>query len=182
MLPLQFVDEMKSNLPTSLETPRLKLRMFEEKDWQPLCAMFADEEWVRYTTQVPLEDWQTWRTLATYLGHWQLRGYGPYAVVEKASGELIGPVGLWYPGGDRQEPEIKWAVAKPFWGKGFATEAAAAVRDLAKQCGWQRLISLILVDNERSKAVAVRLGGQYEKTVLFRTKLTSCIYGYDLSK
>jgi hypothetical protein len=72
--------------------------MFVEQDWEALHEMFRDPECVRYTVGAPLATWQTWRSLAAYLGHWQLRGYGPYAVVEKASGAMMGPVGLWCPG------------------------------------------------------------------------------------
>ena len=94
-------------VPESIETARLHLRMFTEGDWEPLCQVFRDKECVRYTTTIPLTDWQTWRVMASYLGHWHLRGYGPYAVVDKQSGRMFGPVGIWYPG-DWPEPEIKW--------------------------------------------------------------------------
>jgi RimJ/RimL family protein N-acetyltransferase len=153
--------------------------MFIEDDWQPLSEMFADEECVRYTIGTPQPDWWTWRYLATYLGHWQLRGYGPYAVVEKASGQLIGPIGLWYPG-DWPEPEIKWSIRKKFWGQGFAQEAAKAVKAMAaKELKWHRLISQIDVDNKRSIDLAKRIGGIYEKTVPFRNRFAN-IYAYSL--
>ena len=159
---------MKELMPTALETQRLELRMWRESDWAPLCQMFSDPECVRYTIGTPLPDWMTWRWLAAYLGHWQLRGYGPYAVVEKSTGKMVGPVGLWYPG-DWPEPEMKWSLAREHWGKGFVTEAAHAVKALAAEVlEWRRLISLILPENERSKAVARRLGGVFEKTIPFR--------------
>ena len=155
-------------VPESIETARLHLRMFTGADWESLCQMFRDEECVRYTMTTPLTDWQTWRIMATYVGHWHLRGYGPYAVVEKTSGCMIGPVGLWYPG-DWPEPEIKWSIVRECWGKGYASEAASAVLDMtARTLGRSRLISLILPENERSKAVARRLGGEHEKTISFR--------------
>ena len=98
-------ETLKFLIPETVETPRLQLRTFTDADWEPLCQMLRDEECVRYTTKTPLTEWQTWRWMAGYLGHWLLRGYGPYAVVEKKSGHMIGPVGLWYPG-DWPEPEI----------------------------------------------------------------------------
>lgn len=166
-------------MPEAIETPRLTLRMFQEFDWKDLHVMFSDEECVRYTIKTPLADWQTWRTLAGYLGHWQIRGYGPYAVVEKVTGKMIGPVGLWYPG-DWPEPEIKWSLAKCFWGKGYATEAALEIREIAKKkLKRDRLISLILSGNISSKAVAQRLGGIYEKTIPFRGEQAD-IFAYSL--
>lgn len=155
-------------IPSSLETERLKLRLFLEKDWDDLHEMFKDEECVRYTVKTPLTHWQTWRTLASYLGHWQLRGYGPYAVEEKSSGRMMGPVGLWYPG-DWPEPEIKWSLAREFWGKGYASEAATAVKEMVfENLKTNRLISLIFSKNQKSKSLAERIGGKYEKTIPFR--------------
>lgn len=168
---------MKHLIPRSLETERLKLRMLDESDWRPLAEMFGDEECVRYTIRAPVPDWQAWRWLAGYLGHWELRGYGPYAVVEKSSNEMLGPVGLWFPA-DWPEPEIKWSLRRGFWGKGYATEAAAAVRDMAaRELKWKRLISLILPENLQSKKVAERLGGKHEKTIPFRDGKAD-IYAY----
>ena len=91
----------------------------------------------------------------------------------------MGPVGLWFPG-DWPEPEIKWSITKRFWGKGFATEAANAVKELtATELKWNRLISLIFPENERSKSVARRLGGVLEKTIPFRDA-TAEIFVYSL--
>jgi RimJ/RimL family protein N-acetyltransferase len=155
-------------IPDNLETLRLKLRMFDESDWQPLCDLFQDEESVRYTIKTPLENWQTWRMLACYVGHWRIRGYGPYAVIERNGGELVGVVGLWFPG-EWPEPELKWALRKRFWGRGYATEAATEVRDMVKRdLKWKRLISLIFHGNTRSMAVAQRLEARLEKTIPFR--------------
>lgn len=168
-------------VPVSLETERLTLRMFEEEDWDPLFELFRDPECVRYTIGEPLTRWQTWRTLAGYLGHWQLRGYGPYAVVEKATQEVAGAVGLWCPG-EWPEPEIMWSLARRFWGRGFATEAGVAVRVMAAEhLGWTRLVSVILPENAPSQAVAQRLGGTLEKTIPFREGVAR-MFVYDLTQ
>lgn len=159
---------MKPLIPLSLETPRLELRLFEERDWDHLFEMFCDPDCVRYTIKTPQQKWQTWRSLASYLGHWTLRGYGPYAVVEKSSGQMIGPVGLWYPG-DWPEPEIKWSLSKKFWGKGLATEAVLAVKKMIPQyLPQKRIISLILPENVASKKVAARVDATFEKNISFR--------------
>jgi RimJ/RimL family protein N-acetyltransferase len=171
---------MAYDIPESLETSRLKLRRCELRDWQPLCAIFSDPECVRYTVKTPLPDWQTWRWLAAFAGHWDLRGYGPYAVEEKSTGTTMGVVGLWYPG-DWPEPELTYSIARPFWGKGYVTEAGQVAKDLATQrLGWTRLISLISPENVRSKAVAQRLGGKFEKNIPFRDA-TADMFAYTLS-
>jgi RimJ/RimL family protein N-acetyltransferase len=154
--------------PERLETSRLVLRMFCDQDWDAVAEFFGDEDCVRYTTGSTQTRWQSWRTLAAYLGHWTLRGYGPYAVTDRAAGYTVGIVGLWFPG-DWPEPEVKWALLRRFWGHGYATEAAAAVIAMAKgDLGWRRLMSLIVAENLSSKAVARRLGGVHEKTIPFR--------------
>ena len=62
-------------------------------------------------------------------GHWQIHGYGPYAVEDKSSARVLGTVGFWYPN-DWPSPEIKWALAPEYWGQGYASEAAPAVLTL----------------------------------------------------
>jgi RimJ/RimL family protein N-acetyltransferase len=171
---------MHSVVPLALETPRLVLRPFEENDCDALHEMFSDEACVEFTVGQTLAHWQTWRSLAAYLGHWQLRGYGPYAVVEKATGSMVGPVGLWFPI-EWPEPEIKWSLSRRFWGFGYATEAAAAVRDMAASVLRRaRLISVIRPGNTRSQAVARRLGGTFEKTIPFRGGVAD-VYAYALA-
>jgi RimJ/RimL family protein N-acetyltransferase len=166
-------------VPLTLETPRLLLRPFEERDCESLHEMLGDEQCVQYTLERPLAHWETWRCLAAYLGHWQLRGYGPYAVVAKSTESMIGPVGLWFPV-EWPEPEIKWSLARRFWGEGFATEAATAVRDMAfAVLGRTRLVSVIRPGNTRSLAVARRLRGRYEKTIPFRGGVAD-VYAYGL--
>jgi len=100
-----------------------------------------------------------------------LRGYGPYAVEEKVSKKVLGPVGLWYPN-DWPEPEIKWGLARHAWGMGYAREAAMAVKKMAfgtiENCN---LISLILADNQSSIKVAKAVGAAFEKEIMFREKV-----------
>ena len=71
---------------------------------------------------------ETWRHMAFMVGHWQLRGYGPWAVEEKASGELVGRVGFLNPEG-WPAFELGWTLARKFWGRGYATEAARRALD-----------------------------------------------------
>lgn len=168
------------SIPVSLESPRLTFRRFGIDDWEALCRVFGDPEGVRFTLGTPAPDWMTWRLLAGYVGHWELRGFGPYVVVEKASGRAMGPVGLWYPG-EWPEPEITYSLAREFWGKGYASEAVTAVKGMiARELGWKRVISLIHPQNTGSKAVATKAGATYEKTIPFRGD-TADVYAYRLT-
>jgi RimJ/RimL family protein N-acetyltransferase len=151
-----------------LETNRLVLRMFRDGDWRDLHEYYGDSECMRYTLKKAHTEAETWRVMASLVGHWHLRGYGPYAVEEKASGTVLGIVGLWYPMG-WPEPEIAWGLARRHWGRGFAREAARAVHHMALHCLPDvALISFIDALNTASIHLAKALGAVYEKTVAFR--------------
>jgi RimJ/RimL family protein N-acetyltransferase len=143
----------------TLATERLVLRQFRNSDldaWAPICA---DEEVMRYIgTGVTLNRADAWRSMAGILGHWALLGYGSFAIESKATGELMGRVGFIEPEG-WPGFELGWVLGRPFWGQGYAYEAAIAARDYAfGPLGRDRLISLIRPDNKPSIRLAERLG------------------------
>ena len=155
-------------IPESIETERLILRTFKEDDWRDLYVLYSDAETTKYTIRRTLNEDDTWRTMAAFIGHWQLRAYGPYAVEAKASGKVLGHVGLWYPHA-WPEPEIMWSLARPYWGQGYAGEAARAVKAMTLESMPDvSFISLIDKDNQRSKRLAEALGAKYEKEILFK--------------
>lgn len=111
---------------------------------------------------------EVWRTMATYLGGWPLRGYGMWACETADSGAFVGSVGIFQPL-DWPEPELAYALDRPFWGKGLATEAAGAARDwLFTHFPFRRLASFIRPENHPSKRVVERLGAVCEGTVELR--------------
>jgi RimJ/RimL family protein N-acetyltransferase len=131
--------------------------------------MCADAEVMRYIGNGgAVERDMAWRQMASFAGHWVLRGYGMWAVVETASGALVGRAGFLNPEGWPAN-ELGWLLARPFWGRGFAYEAALAARRHGREALGQRgrLISLIRADNTRSLALARRLGAAHEETIQF---------------
>jgi RimJ/RimL family protein N-acetyltransferase len=89
---------------------------------------FSDEECTRYTFRRALTEAATWRAMASMAGHWLLRGYGPLCGRwKRPPAAVLGTVGPWYPL-EWPEPEIKWALARRFWGRGYASEAVRAVQ------------------------------------------------------
>jgi RimJ/RimL family protein N-acetyltransferase len=156
---------MKPLVPETVETERLKLRQLTLDDIDAVAAMLGDPDVMRFIGGTPqTKPWEIWRSLTATLGHWVLRGYGPYAVEEKATGKVVGRIGLINP---ETWPgiEIAWTLAKAGWGKGYATEAATAVA----RVGFgilkaDRLISLIHPDNVKSQKVAERLGAVRDGT------------------
>jgi RimJ/RimL family protein N-acetyltransferase len=143
----------------TLETDRLILRMLRESDLDAYADMCGDPEVQRHIGDgQPLSRSMAWRNLAMMVGHWQLRGYGLWAVEERHSGEFVGRVGFWNPDG-WPGFELGWMLRRSFWGQGFATEAAAAALHHAFITPHvQRIISLIRPENARSIQVAERIG------------------------
>jgi len=143
-----------------LETERLILRPFRQADIDAYAELCADPSVMKFLNAagVPISRADAWRQMSMYLGHWELRGFGTWAVEERASGDLVGRVGLHYPEGwpDR---ELGWTIAHRFWGKGYASEAArASIAHAFEALEWSHLVSLIHPDNHRSARLAERLG------------------------
>ena len=155
-------------IPVSLETERLSLRMCAEPDWRDLHEFYGDADCTTYTSGRPLKDHETWQKVAALIGHWEMRGYGSYAVEEKSSARVVGIVGLDYPL-DWPEPEIQWGLAKRYWGKGFASEAVRAVKRMAAEhVPTLSLISLIHPKNSNSISLAKAVGAQFEREHVLR--------------
>lgn len=153
----------------TLETDRLILRMFREEDFPQYAGFCADPEVTRFLGEGrPLNRGEAWRSMAMILGHWQLRGYGPWAVVERLTGSFIGRIGFFNPEG-WPGFELGWVLGKEFWGKGYAIEGARRALDYAfTEMGRDYVISLIHPDNSASIKVAKRLGETVEgQTELF---------------
>ena len=142
-----------------LETARLRMRAFRVDDLDAYAAMCADPEVMRFLgTGVTLDRSESWRSMAGFLGHWALRGYGMWALEEKQTGTLVGRSGFLNPEG-WPGFELGWTLGRPSWGKGFATEAARRALDYAfEDLGRKRVISLIRPANTPSMRVAERLG------------------------
>jgi RimJ/RimL family protein N-acetyltransferase len=144
-----------------LDTDRLHQRPFQQADLDAYTAIVADEEVVKWLRLQPMSREEAWRNMALFLGHDTLRGWSNNAVIEKATGRLLGRCGLWQPEG-WPGLEVGWAFGRFAWGHGFATEAALAWRDYAfGPLGAGELLSVIRPDNRRSIAVAERIGHRY---------------------
>lgn len=164
----------------TLETDRLLLRMFQDSDLNAYAAMCADPEVMRFLGGKVLNRNEAWRSMAQVCGHWQLRGYGMWAVVEKASSAMVGRVGCLNPEG-WPGFEIGWTLRREFWGRGYATESARAAFDWAfDELQVPHIMSLIAPSNVRSIRVAERLGEVLEgKTRVLDTDVL--IYGVGAS-
>ena len=173
------VSYMQTIFAPRIETERLIMRMFSEDDFEAYARICADPEVMRFLGEgKPLSKLEAWRQMASLIGHWHLRGYGFWAVEEKASGQLVGRIGFFNPAG-WPGFELGWTLGRESWGKGYATEGARrALRYAFNEMEREHVISLIHPENRASIRVAERLGEKLEgRTELFGHEVL--VYGID---
>lgn len=164
-----------------LETDRLLLRAPVPEDAEALAPMYADPEVMRYVGDGrTLTRGETERSVKRMIERWEADGFGLFTTVRQDDGAVIGRVGLLVWNTDTWEPttraeaanapsevEVGYTLGRPYWGHGYATEAAGAVRDYALDgLGAERLIALIIHGNTASENVARKLGLAYERDVM----------------
>ncbi len=139
-----------------LETERLVLREMRADDAGPLLALFGDPRFMASFDAAPFERAAMARWVARNLAHQREHGYGLFTIEEKESGTVIGDCGLEL---IDVGAELGYDLRVDRWGRGFATEAATAVRDLAVGAlALPRVVSLIRVGNGASRRVAEKIG------------------------
>jgi len=112
------------------------------------------------------------RGIAQWLERWESWGMSLCCLERREDGRVLGRAGflLWDPETWQvpgNETEIGWLLAREYWGHGYATEAALALRDWAfDERGLTRLISLIAHENLPSIGVAERIGERYEREIV----------------
>jgi RimJ/RimL family protein N-acetyltransferase len=154
---LMHLDQVSIKQLPILHTERLLLRGWRESDLDPLARMMADPEVARFIGGVQPRS-SVWRALAMFVGLWALRGYGFWVVERKSDGGFLGRVGFWQPEG-WPGIELAWSLDRPYWGNGYATEAAKAALDYGfLTFPVPKLVSLIDPNNAPSQRVANRLG------------------------
>ena len=150
------------------------------KDAEGLYGLFADQEVTQGLGKEPVTTVDEVRAmLEEMIRGWKADGLGAF-VLETVARErhVVGQAGLmifdtrdwtpstWSKAGSHAQPELGWALTRKCWGHGYATEAAAAIRDWAhERPNIDGLVSLISPDNVRSQRVAERLGATPTETV-----------------
>lgn len=148
-----------------IETARLLLRAFRRSDFEGYAAHLADPV-AQAHLQGVVDRRTAWRTFAAASGFWMLDGAGWWAVEWRDRGEVVGTVGAFFRETAPEALELGWSVYRPFWGQGFATEAARAALELALTAhARRRAIAHIDATNVASVRVAERLGMRYETDV-----------------
>ncbi len=143
-----------------LHTTRLILREYRMQDFEAFAAQLSDPEATKFIDRADRRT--AWRVFAGQMGLWLLQGAGWWAVEVRDTGEHVGIVGAFFREGS-PDMEIGWSTYRAFWGKGFASEAAAeAVRYALEVRGEPRVTALIESNNAASLRVAARLGMRHD--------------------
>jgi RimJ/RimL family protein N-acetyltransferase len=145
------------------ETDRLVLSTWKSSDWIALRPIANDVEVMRYITGgVPWSDARIQLFVNRQVELFLARGFCRWKLLVKPSEEMIGfcGVGFW---GDELETEIGWWLARQYWGRGLATEAArVALRDAFERAGLDRLVSIARPANTASLRIMEKLGLKVE--------------------
>lgn len=147
--------------PPELHTTRLILRRWQESDREPLAVLNADPEVMEHLP-ARLSPLESDEMIERIEAGFQERGYGLWAIQVRATGALVGFTGLQdvsFQAPFTPAVEVGWRLARPAWGKGYATEAATAALAFGfSELRLPEIVAMIVPANWRSRAVAKRLG------------------------
>lgn len=141
----------------TLLTTRLTLRRPVPSDWPAFLDFMMSDRSTAFGSHRDLA--RSFRSFAAELGHWDIFGYGMWAVTQRGDDTAIGLIGPWTPP-DWPEPEVGWMIlSDKAESTGIATEAArAAIRHAYEVLGWPTVVSYIGAENSRSIRLAEKLG------------------------
>lgn len=148
------------NTDVVLQTQRMTLRQFSSADVLPMAHILSDPEVMRYSVRGVLSERATAEFVDWSLQSYGRHGFGPWAVIEKARGVLIGFCALNQENVDgAEEVEIGYRLAPPFWGRGLATEIVAATLAYGfEDLGLQSIIAIVQPANVASVRVIQKVG------------------------
>ncbi len=148
-------------LPHTLRTSRLLLRAWQEEDLPPFAALNADPQVMEFFPR-PLDRTESDALAARIRSQFALSGFGLWAVEVCGVAPFIGFVGLSVPSFEAHFTpcvEIGWRLAREYWGRGYATEAARAALDFGfDRLEMEEIVSFTVPANRRSRSVMERIG------------------------
>ena len=142
-----------------IETERLLLREYTPDDFDDLYEILSDPETMAHYP-APFDEERTRRWIGWNLENYAAYGFGLWAVVRKETGEFIGDCGLTLQNIDGETlPEIGYHIHRKYWRRGYAKEAAKAVRDWAfLHTEYHALYACMKYTNEASRRTAMAIG------------------------
>jgi RimJ/RimL family protein N-acetyltransferase len=161
---------------TTVTTDRLVLRPFGAEDVEAHARLYDDPEVTRWLGDGPwlgeVARAHSRKTLERFAEEWARHGWGVWAVTDRATGEVMGQCGFKYlqldPPGAPPEVELLYALERRHWGRGLASEAAAAaVAHGFGALALPRIVAVARPDNHPSRAVLEKLGLVFERELVF---------------
>lgn len=163
-----------------INTARLTLCGMRPEDFERYAGIWAEPEIVRRTGGRQRTRGEVWTAFLRNAGHWQMTGFGQWAVVEQKTRQMVGIAGFFF--GDRAlgddfdpYPEAGWLLAPEAHGKGYGTEAAQAAHDWFDRIIPGPLVALIDADNPTSRKIAERLGYVLSREAIYNEK-SVCLF------
>jgi [ribosomal protein S5]-alanine N-acetyltransferase len=150
-----------------LTTDRLTIRQLTLDDAEDLFAIYGDPEVMRYVAGGPIADVAAAEALVQQnIAHQRTHGYSWWAVVERATGRLVGDAGLYSFEGKGPDVEVGYTFRRDAWGRGYATESALACLHAAfGPLAVDRVRAVVLPENEASVHVLEKIGMHRDGTV-----------------
>ncbi|MCC3439065.1 MAG: N-acetyltransferase [Oscillatoriales cyanobacterium] len=151
-----------NSLSRQIETPRLYLRQFTPDDLDELYRIYSDAEVMKYLSEGVRNKEETAADLFQIIGDWEKHGFGLWAVVNKQNNQLIGDGGLRFLG-KTPEVEVGYVLAKAYWGKGLASEVAAATLKYGFEVlKLDKVVAVADTENRSSRRVMEKVGMKYQ--------------------
>lgn len=150
-----------------IETARLFLRIWSLDDVEAAYEIYRDPEVMRFIGNgAPIHDIEeTRRRVQRRIDHQERHGFGFWAMIEKASGQLVGACGLKHLEDNGPEIEVGYHLARAVWGRGYATEAARASLDYGfRWLALDRIVGVVHPANRASQRVLEKIGMTLEGT------------------
>ncbi|PZD73949.1 hypothetical protein C1752_01639 [Acaryochloris thomasi RCC1774] len=168
----------------SIETERLILRRFCETDLDEIAEVLSHPDVMRFSLSGPYSHERVRAFIDGCLKSYETRNAGLLAVIPRDEQRVIGYCGYYFQVIDQQnEGEIGYRLHPNYWGRGIATEAAIAVKEYGfGTLGYERMISIVEVENIASIRVAEKNGMTYEKDSIFLGQVPVRIYAIEHSQ
>jgi RimJ/RimL family protein N-acetyltransferase len=153
---------MSRSIPT-INTHRLTLRGMRAEDFNRFAEIWATPEVVQYIDGTPWPRSKAWAAFLRHAGHWQITGFGQWAIMRHRAPEMSGQVGFFFAKRDLGEdfddvPEAGWVLSPDAHGQGYGIEAVSAAHDWFDRVVTGRLVCLIDPRNTRSIKIAEEMG------------------------
>ena len=157
--------KMTNSVESSLQIDDFTMRSLQASDLDALAEIWQDPEVTRFLPSrgMPISKQDTQKFLQAAIEHWQERDYGVWAIIENPS-RTIGYCGLRYLS-ELDEVEVLYGLAKAYWGRGIATQAAKAAIFYGFEINLDRVIAMALPDNIASVKVIEKAGLKYQKQI-----------------